>query len=124
MDCNCIGSLKQKDGKVYLFTEEVSSTRSIYTKKQDFKKATMKTVIRDKITLAKHGFATDIQKRTYLTLGSIFWLTIMLIGRVSLEIFNLLSLGFSGLRVFIKISRCDNFFDDDMSSELQKVRDS
>lgn len=124
MDCNCIGSLKQKDGKVYLFTEEVSSTRSIYTKKQDFKKATMKTVIRDKITLAKHGFATDIQKRTYLTLGSIFWLTIMLIGRVSLEIFNLLSLGFSGLRVFIKISRCDNFFDDDMSSELQKMRDS
>ena len=115
MDCDCVGVLKKKDGKVYLFTEEVPTTRSIHTQKHDFKKATMKTVIRDKMTLAKHGFATDKQQRTYLTLGSLFWITVMLIG--TFRAINFFSCAFSsGLRLSSKITRRYNLSDYDMSS--------
>ena len=35
------------------------------------------------MSLAKHGNATDPQQYTYLTLGTLFWVTVMLIGNAS-----------------------------------------
>ena len=81
MDCHCIGVLRQKKKKFFLLPEEVLSTRSIHTQKRDLKKKTFVKKINESVSLAKHGFATDKQQYTYLSLGSIFWITIMLIGR-------------------------------------------
>ena len=36
------------------------------------------------MSLAEHGNSTDPQKYTYLTLSSIFWITVMLIGTLSI----------------------------------------
>ena len=81
MDCQCFGILKHKDGKVYLFTEEILSTRSIHTQKYDLQKKTFKKKVTEKLSLAEHGFATDAQQYSYLGLGSLLWISIMLIGK-------------------------------------------
>ena len=82
MDCYCIGTLNQKKGKVFLVADEVLSTRSIHTQQQDLqRKPTWKKKITAKMSLAKHGSATDKQQYAYLILGSVFWITVMLIGR-------------------------------------------
>ena len=77
MDCKCFGSLRKVGDKVILFTEEILSTRSIHTQKEDIKP--LKTW-KEKTSLAEHGFATNKQQYSYLGLGSLFWITIMIIG--------------------------------------------
>ena len=82
LDCHCIGVLNQKKGKVYLFPEEVLSTRSINTKQHHLeKKKTWKKKVTAKLKNSDHGFSTMSQKNTYVVLGSIFWITIMLVGK-------------------------------------------
>ena len=60
---------------------EILSTRSIHTQKYDLEKKTFKKKVTEKLSLAEHGFATDPQQYSYLGLGSILWVTIMLLGR-------------------------------------------
>ena len=65
-------------------TQKVLTTRSINTQKADIEKAknrkTWKKKVTEKASLAKHGFGTDKQQNMYLGLGSLFWITVMLIG--------------------------------------------
>ena len=67
--------------KVFLFTEEVLASRSINTQKADLKKQKFKKKITGRLSLASHGFATTRQKIANVTLGSLFWLTIVIIGK-------------------------------------------
>ena len=78
LDCQCFGTLRKVGDKVYLFTEEVLLTRSIHTQKEDIKP--LKTW-KQKVSLAEHGNATNKQQYSYLGLGSLFWITVMLIGK-------------------------------------------
>ena len=68
--------------------EEVLNTRSIYTQENDIrklkKKKTWKKKVTAKTSLAKHGNATDPQLYSYLSLGTLFWGTIMLIGNLNI----------------------------------------
>ena len=84
LDCDCVGVLRKKGRKVYLLPEEVLTTRSIHTQEYHIrklkKKKTWKKKVTAKMSLAKHGNATDHQLYTYLSLGSLFWITVMLIG--------------------------------------------
>lgn len=75
--------MRKVDDKVYLFTEEILSSRSIRTQKKDLQKKTWKKKVTEELTLAEHGFATDRQRNRYLTIGSLFWITVMLIGTTS-----------------------------------------
>lgn len=81
MDCHCIGVLRQKKKKLFLLPEEVLSIRSIHTQERDLKKRLYIEKVNRSVSLEKHGFSTDKQQKTYLTLGSLFWITVMLIGR-------------------------------------------
>lgn len=121
MDCHCIGVLAHQGGKVILKTEEVLSSRSINTQKQDLEKKTYKKKVQDGLTLSSHGFSTDAQKYSYLGLSSIFWVTIILISRTAQKIlkFNIFS---SEFPVTGKIARSDDFSDFDMPPKLQKMR--
>ena len=80
-DCDCIGFLRQKGKEVYLLPDEILTIRSIRTQKEDLEKEkTWKKKMTAKMSLAKHGNATDPQQYTYLSLGTLFWITIMVIG--------------------------------------------
>ena len=82
MDCHCIGVLRKVKNKVVLSPEEVPSTRSIHTQKADLKKKkTFKRRTSGVVRLADHGFATNRQMNVYAVLGSLFWITVMLIGK-------------------------------------------
>ena len=76
--------MRQKGEKVYLLPEEVLTIRSIHTQEYDIRKSennkTWKKKMTEKMSLAKHGNATDTQLKVYLTLGSVFWIIVMLIG--------------------------------------------
>lgn len=80
LDCHCIGVLQRKEKKVYLFPEEVLSSRSIHTQKHDLKSKTQRKKTRQLLKLTKHGFATNQQKTWYVGIGSLFWITVMLIS--------------------------------------------
>ena len=64
--------------------EEVLNTRSIHTQENDVRKLKNKKTWKKKVTakmgLAKHGNTTNTQKYSYLTLGTVFWFTVILIG--------------------------------------------
>ena len=77
LDCQCFGVLRKVGDQVILFTEEVLSTRSIHTQEADLKK---EKTWKEKMSLEEHGFATNKQKYTYVGLGSLFWITVMIIG--------------------------------------------
>ena len=82
LDCDCIGVLRKKGRDVYLSPEEILTTRCIRTRKRDLKEEkTWKKMVTAKISLEKHGNSTNLQLSTYLLLGSIFWIGVMLIGR-------------------------------------------
>ena len=71
--------------KVVLSPEEVLSSRSIHTQKADLnKKRSFKRRASGVVSISEHGFATDRQRKSYAVLGSLFWITIMLIGRLKL----------------------------------------
>ena len=75
------------------------------------------------MSLAKHGSATDPQLYSYLTLGTIFWVTVMLIGtRLKFSTVNLTKI--SEFAIFEDLARPDNFPDLDLSSKLQAMREN
>ena len=73
------------------------------------------------MSLAEHGNATDPQQYSYLTLGTIFWVTVMLIGTIFMNDHESL-LNFSEFRIVGEVSRRDDLFDFDLSSKLQEMR--
>ena len=106
-----------------MLPEEVLTTRSINTKEHHIQSAknkkTWKKKVTAKMSLAKHGSATDLQLKSYLVLGSIFWITVMLIGTFRVIIISYFE---SKFRLFGKITRRYDFSDVDLSPKLQGVR--
>ena len=64
------------------------------------------------MSLAKHGYGTDPQFYSYLSLGSIFWIMIMVIGNFCF-FFILFFIG-SKCAFFGEIPRRDDFSDFDL----------
>ena len=103
--------------------EEVLNTRSIYTQENDIRKLKKKKTWKKKVTakmgLAKHGNTTNSQKYSYLTLGTVFWLTVMIIGTSRIIYISNFE---SKLRLLGEIARCNDISDVELSSKLQEMR--